>query len=231
MLIEPVLPSSFHGEGESPSATRWLGVVGRGSAPLRRRAAVPLATTSRSGVTVEEVAFCAWLRLDLARVFKIYEAGGVLEASSSLHRFMAECGGSRYQLPDELARDRTFAYSIAGVLYVDQMGSFLSDAGQADPRRFVLPEVAGIYVSPRPYAFSRPWVAVQKSSCSLMPLHAVGFAHNDWSAHRREEEADGSVFPLPPSRPACPAGTLPLSLWAYEKVFRRSGYTHFCRPS
>ena len=75
-----------------------------------------------------------------------------------------------------MAGDRTFAYSIAEVLYVDRMGSFLSQSGQADPRRFVLREVAGLYVSPRPYAFTRPGVARQKSSGSLMRLHAVGFA-------------------------------------------------------
>ena len=65
----------------------------------------------------------AWLRPDLIRVYKVYEAGGSEEASSALCRLMAEGAGVGYQLSDELPGDRTFAYSVAEVIYVERMGA------------------------------------------------------------------------------------------------------------
>ena len=137
----------------------------------------------------------AWLRPDLARVYKVYKAGGSEEASSDLCRLIAEGAGVGYKLPDELPADRTFAYSVAEVIYVDHMGALMVRSAQVDPRCFVLSGVAGLYVMPRPYAFTTPHVALQKSSCSLMRLYAVGFAHHDWVAYRGENEADGRVVP------------------------------------
>ena len=78
-----------------------------------------------TGITIAEVISSAWLRPDLARVYKLYEAGGSEEASSTLCRLMAEGAGVGYQLPDELPGDRTFAYSVAEVIYVERMGALL----------------------------------------------------------------------------------------------------------
>ena len=81
------------------------------------------------------------------------------------------------------------------MLYVDRMGWFLFGPGQNGLYRFIPLEVTELYVLPRPYVYAKPAVALQKSSCSLMRLHAVGFSHHDWSTYRHREEKDGRVVP------------------------------------
>ena len=176
--------------------TQWLGSPSLGAPLLRvRDLRYPWRRRARSGVTVEEIASRTRLRPDLARVLKVYHAGGMEEASSVLRRLMTEGDGAGSQLPEELPGDGTFAYSDAEVQYVDRMGWFLFGPGQDGSRRFVLPEVTGLYVFPRPYVYAKYAVALQKSSCSLMRLHAVGFSHRDWSIYRHREERDGRVVP------------------------------------
>lgn len=46
----------------------------------------------------------------------------------------------------------------------------------------------------RPFVYSKPRVAWQKSSCSLMRLHSIGFAHQDWPSCRRKDEADDRII-------------------------------------
>lgn len=130
------------------------------------------------------------------------KAGGVEDAPSALSRVMAQGAGSGLQLPDGLPSDCTFAFNMAEVENVDWMGSFLSGPGRDASRRLVLPEVARLYVTPVSTSSSNPRVALQKSSCSLMRLHSVGFAHYDWSGYRLENEASGlsaGYFPPLPS--------------------------------
>ena len=176
--------------------TRWLGSPSLGAPLLRvRDLRYPWRRRARSGVTVEGIASRTRLRPDLARVLKVYHAGGMEETSLVLRRLMTEGDGAGYQLPDELPGDRAFAYSDAEVQYVDRMGWFLFGLGQGGARRFVLPEVTGLYVFPRLYVYAKSAVALQKSSCSLMRLHAVSFSHRDWSTYRHREERDGRVVP------------------------------------
>ena len=63
-----------------------------------------------------------------------------------------------------------------------------------DLKSFVLSEIPGLYVSPRPFPYSNARVSLQKSASSLMPLHAVAVAHQDWAAYRGPVEADDRVF-------------------------------------
>ena len=144
---------------------------------------------------------------------------------------MAEGADVGYQLPDELPGDRTFAYSVAGVIYVDRMGALLVGSAQGDPRRFVLSGVAGMYVSPRPYAFTKRHVALYKSSCSLVRLYAVGFAHHDWAAYRGEREADGRVVPSAVLASGLAVRDFSALPRACGRVFLPWGYIPCYRPS
>ena len=111
-----------------------------------------------------------------------------------LGRLLAEGDGAAYQIPAAIVGDRTLAYSLAEVEYVDGMADYLLNRDPTSPREFVLSTVAGLYVSPRPFAYSKARVALQKSACSLMRLHHVAIAPHDWAAYRHSGEEVGRVF-------------------------------------
>lgn len=77
---------------------------------------------------------------------------------------MANGSGIGYQLPDELPGDQKFVYRVAEVIYFDRMLALLAGSAQVDPQRFVLSEVAHLYVFTRSYAYYQSCVALQKSS-------------------------------------------------------------------
>ena len=84
-------PLPVVGERELPSTTRWLGEPSLDAPQLPlSELCFPWRRRGHSKVMVEELTSCEWLRPDLARIFKIYEAGGAEEASSSSQRLMAE---------------------------------------------------------------------------------------------------------------------------------------------
>ena len=74
------------------------------------------------------------------------------------------------------------------------MADYLLRHEPTSPREFVLSSVSGLYVGPRPFAYSKARVALQKSACSLMRLHHVAIAPHHWAAYRYSGEADGRVF-------------------------------------
>ena len=90
------------------------------------------------------------------------------EAPFAPRLLLAEGGGVAYQIPDGILGDRTFSYSAEDAESVDLMAVHLFGSEPGDPGRFVQPEVKGLYVYPRPYAYSKPLVALPKSACSLM---------------------------------------------------------------
>lgn len=190
-LLLPVRPQKTRlpaaaGEGELHSTTKWLGVPSADAKLLSvGELQYPCRHLGRWGVTMEAFVAPSQLLKDLECVLKFYKTCGVKEASSALIVLMAESGGSMYQLPFEILGNRKFAYSAAKVAYVDQVGSFLCHQGKFDLRRFVLFEVVVFYASR---------VALRKSSCSLMVLHSVEFAHQNWSAYRPEGETEGCVI-------------------------------------
>ena len=173
----------------------WFGVPLERSTPLPLdRLKFPWCRYARSGITVGELLARETLRPDLLRVRRVYEAGRGEEASLMLGRLLAEGDGAAYQTPAAIVGDRSFAYSLAEVEYVDPMADYLLDRDQTSPREFVLSTVAGLYVSPRPFAYAKARVALQRSACSLMRLHHVSIAPHDWAAYRHSGEADGHVF-------------------------------------
>ena len=171
-------PSSA-GEEEN-AGTRWFGSPLERSAPLPvERLRFPWRRFACLGVAMNELLSRERLRPDLLRVRRVYEAGGTEEALLMLGRLTADGVGAAYQIPDAIHSERTFAYSTAEVDYVDQMASYLSDPDRRDPHRFILAAMPGLYVSPRPYAYSRARAALQKSACSLMRLHGVAISPHD----------------------------------------------------
>ena len=88
-------PAVEAGGGERFSVMPWLGSRSLG-VPLLRVSDLryPWWPRARSGATVEELASRTRLLPDLARVLKVYHAGGVEEASSVLHRLMADGDGA-----------------------------------------------------------------------------------------------------------------------------------------
>ena len=194
----PPEPSPDIGRVDQETAlttTQWLGV------PLEQSTPLPLGRLwyawrryTRSGITVGEVLSQVPVRPDLLRIRQIYGKGLTEEASLALGRLLAEGTGAPYQLPDEIPSDRTFAYSIEEVEYVDRMATYTFHLNRWCPQWFVLAEVVGLYVSPRPYAYWRTLAALQKSACSLMRLHSIALAPHDWSAYRQAREADGRVL-------------------------------------
>ena len=190
----------------SSAPTQLFGLVMERSVPLPiHRMQYARQKHARSGVTVAELLSRACLRPDLVRIRRIHEEDPVDEASFALRRLIAEGGGVAYQIPDGISSDRTFAYSAEEAEYIDRMAVHLFRGGPGDPNRFVLPEVKGLYVCPRPYTYSKPLVAlqksarsvmrlIQKSACSLMGLYSVAVAHFDWTAYRAAGEEDGRVF-------------------------------------
>ena len=194
----PVEGSDRGRDGEQEGAisvTRWYGRPCEGSVPLPLgRLRYPWSLHARTDVTVSEILTRACLRPDLLRIRRVHEAGLVDEAASSLRRLLAEGEGIAYQFPDEIASDRTFAFSPAEVEYVDSMASALFGRAQYDRKPFVLSEISGFYVSPRPFPYSKARVSLQKSASSQMHLHAVAVAHHDWAAYRGPDEADDRVF-------------------------------------
>ena len=121
------------------------------------------------------------------------------EDASSLGRILAEGEGSAYQVPDEIHGDRTFAFSPAEAEYVDGLASVLSGRVQRGPEPYVLSGIAGLYVSPRPYAYFKARESLQKSASSLTRLHAVAVAHHDWAAYRGPTKPTIASFGLLPS--------------------------------
>ena len=80
---------------------------------------------ARAGITLAELLSRDSLRPDLMRVRRVYEAGRVDEAGLVLARLTGEGGGVPYQIPDAIPFDRTFAYNIGDVFYVDRMAEHL----------------------------------------------------------------------------------------------------------
>ena len=83
---------------------------------------------------------------------------------------------------------------MAEAEFFDRMEAFLFGPAQEGPPRFVLSEVAGLYVLPRSYPYSKQCVSLQKSASALMRLYSIAVAHHDWAAYRHEDEEDSRVF-------------------------------------
>ena len=177
------------------SKTELFGTAADPSAPLSPNGLhFSWARHAHTGVTVSKILLRTELRPDLARVRKISEAGLVEQASAALARLMAEGAGAGYQVPDKIRRDRTFVYSITEVEYVDRMDSAILCLGGGGSSKFVLATVAGLYVCPQQYVFSKALAALQKSASALMRIHSIAVAHLDRSAYRRADEKDGRMF-------------------------------------
>ena len=99
-----------------------------------------------------------------------------------------------HQIPDAIPGDRNFAYCLAEVEYVDRMAKFWFGSDRSGRCRFILSEVAGLYVSRRPYAYAKSLVALQKSDSSLMRLNSIAVSPHDWAAYRQSDEEDRRVF-------------------------------------
>ena len=147
-------------------------------------------------MTVSELLTRACLRPNLLRICRVHEAGLAGKEASSLS-LLAEGQGSPYQVPNEVPGDRTFAFSPAEAPYMDGMASALFCRVQRGLGPFVLSVIAGLYVSPRLYAYCKARVSLQKSASSLMRLHSIAVAHHDWAAYRGPDEADNRVFRSP----------------------------------
>ena len=89
------------------------------------------------------------------------------------------------------------------------MSTYLFLRGPRDPPRFVLLEITGLYVSPRPRAHSKALAALQKSACALMRIHQIALAPTDWSAYRHRDEEDGRVLPSASFSPGLSRGDFP----------------------
>ena len=168
--------------------------MGRVRSALSRSAPLPLASLCADWVTVSELLTRACLRPNLPRIRRVHEAGLVDEAASSLGLVLAECESSVYQVLNEILGDRTFAFSPAEADYIDGMASALFGRVQRGPGPLVLSSIAVLYVSPRPYAYSKARVSSQKSASSLMRLHEVAVENHDWAAYRAPDEPDDRVF-------------------------------------
>ena len=175
--------------------TQWFGTPPKRSMALPvEHLRFPWRRHARSGITPAELLSRESLRPDLMRVRRMYEAGLVDEASLVLDVLTSEGGGLTYQIPDAIPWDRTLAYSIGEDTHVDLMAEFLFDRVPGVPRRFMLSEVAELYVSPRPYAYLKAGVALQKSAGSLMRLHAIAVSPHAWATYRQCAEDDGRFF-------------------------------------
>ena len=62
------------------------------------------------------------------------------------------------------------------------------------PSRFILAEIPGLYTYPRPYAYKKPWVALQKYAASVIRLHGIAVAHRYLSTYRQSSEEEVRVF-------------------------------------
>ena len=177
------------------SETELFGTAAFQSAPLSlNRLRFSRARHARTGVTVSEILLRIELRPDLGRVRKISEAGLVEQTSAALARLMAEGAGAGYQVPVEIRCDRPFVNSIAEVDYVDRMASAILHPGGGGSSEFVRATVVGLHVCPRLYVFSKALAVLQKSASASMRIHSIAVARLDWSAYRRADEKDGSVF-------------------------------------
>ena len=191
----PLLRTVRSGADGGDPVPDWFGIPVDRSTPLPlEHLRFPWCRNARSRITVAELLGRRSLRPDLLRVRKVHEAERGEEASLLLARLLAEGGGAAYQIPAAIDGDRTLAYSLPEVEYVDRMTDYLLRHVPPSPLEFVLSSVTGLYVSPRPFAYSKARVALQKSACSLMRLHLVAIAPHDWAAYRHCGEADGRVF-------------------------------------
>ena len=173
----------FHARGSEsvvPSPKGLLGVPLQRSTPLPvRELQYPWTRFARVGITVGELLATPSLRPDLAWIRKISEVGLADQSELALSRLLAEGDGVAYQIPDEIAGDRTFTFRIDEERYVGQMAAYLAGADPDPSVRFILSEVPGLYVYPRPFAYTKPRVALQKSAASLMRIHGIAVAHWD----------------------------------------------------
>ena len=175
--------------------TQRFGTAMTSSMPLPvGRLRLPWRRYARAGIILAELLSRDSLRPDLMRVRRVYEAGRVAEAGLVLARLTGEGGGVPYQIPDAIPCDRTFAYNIGEVFYVDCMAKHPVGRAPVAPRRFILSEVEELYVSPHPYAYSKARVALQKSASSLMRLYGIAMSPHSWATYRHCEEDDGRVF-------------------------------------
>ena len=174
---------------------QWFGTAMARSRPLPVASLrFPWRRYARAGITPAELLSRDSLRPDLMRVRRVYEAGRVDEAGLILAWLTGEGGGVPYQIPDAITCDRTFAYTVGEVFYVDCMAEHVVSRAPGAPRRFVLSEFEELYVSPRPYPYSKARMALQKSASSLMRLFGIAVSPHDWATYRHREENDGRVF-------------------------------------
>ena len=229
---EGIVPGQDEEVEGAASVTRWFGSSRERSLPLPlSRLLYPGRRHARTGVTVSELLTRACLRPDLLRIRRIHEAGLVTEATSALDRLLAEGEDSAYQVPDEIPGDRTFAFSPAEAEYVDVMASALFGGFRRGPAPFALSEIVGLYVSPRPYAYSKARVSLQKSASSLMRLHFVAVAHHDWAAYRGPYEEDDRVFRSSAFVRGLTSGDFPLLPNAFMSSFPSLGVFSYSNTS
>ena len=177
------------------NTTQWFGTAMARSKPLPVASSrFPWRRYARAGITLAELLSRDFLRPDLMCVCRVYEADRVDDAGLILARLTGEGGGVPYQIPDAIPCDRTLAYTVGEVFYVERMAEHLFSRAPGAPRWFVLSEVEELYVSPPLYAYSKARVALQKSASSLMRLYGMAMSPHDWATYRHREENDGRVF-------------------------------------
>lgn len=121
---------------------------------------------ARSGITVGELLSRVPLRPDLLRIRTVYESSLTEEAYLGLWHLLGE-GGAPHQLPYEIPGDRTSAYSVEEVEYVDRMSTYLFHGGPRESPRFIHPGMAGLLLSPRLHAYSKSRAALQNICLSV----------------------------------------------------------------
>ena len=88
-------------------------------------------------------------------------------SASSLLVLRARAEEFRIKIPDVIPCDRTFAYNIGEVYYEYRMAEHLVGRFPGARRLFILSDVEELYVSPRPYAYSKARVALQNRGALL----------------------------------------------------------------
>ena len=150
---EPSLDIGHVDQEAALTTKQFLGVPLEWSTPLTLgRLRYAWRRYARSGITVGEVLSQVRVHPVLVCIRHIYAEGLTEEASLALGSLLAEGTGAPYQLPDQNPSDRTFAYIMEEVETVDRMATYVLHSAPRGPQRFVLAEVAGLYVSHRPYA-------------------------------------------------------------------------------
>ena len=174
------------------SSSKWLGRANAEGPPLcKDTLSYEWETFPRTDVSLSEVLAVVRPRLDLRR-FQLLAERSVPEAVAPAWKtFFGR--GHAYQVPEEIPCDRTFAFSVEEVAYVDKAARLLFGTIGPVSDVFPLSEIVGLHTHPCPTWYPDTRLELVRATASLMRMTGRSLCPHDWSSWRRLDNVETRV--------------------------------------